>query len=309
MDSISIYLKELKNRNSTQKQTVELITEARQGDEKSKRKVIENYLLYVVKIAREYMNKGVPYEDLISEGNLGLLKAIDKYDINNGSTFGSYSKFWIKQSIIRNCMHNKRIVRLPENISELLRTDRWKGSQEYKEFSLDISQEDGYSLVDKLHDEENIKFITKEEEKILCNKVQRILSFLNKRESEIIHLYYGIGTEAPMGIQEIAVKFNLTTAMVNKIIRDSMKKLRDSQKTNYNRDSFKIISAFYGSEKIRIDVTNKITSMLKNNESIKSCNKLSGDPCKGIPKFLFINFSVGENTFTKRISEGSYVKF
>lgn len=309
MDVIQRYLKETENRNSTQKQTVQLIIKARQGDQQAKNELIENYLRHVVTIARQYMNIGVLLEDLIQEGNMGLMIAIDKYDLENGAPFGSYSKFWIKQSIIRNCMHKRRLVRLPENISELLRTDRWKGGEDYKEFSIDLPFEDGGSLSEKLPDDEKMKFIADEESMLISKKVENILSFLKNRDAEVVKAHFGIGYEKPMDIEEIAELFSLTTTRINQILRISLKTLREFQETPIRKDLIHIISATYGTNEISIDVTRKVTEMINNKECVKSCNKLAGDPCKGIAKFLFIEYVLDKKTFNKKVSEGSYIKF
>lgn len=309
MDITQLYLKELKNNQSTQDQTIELIIKSRQGDAQAREKLTENYLLHVVKIAREYMNMGVILNDLIQEGNMGLITAIEKYDLDNGAPFGSYSRYWIKQAIIRNCMHKKRLVRLPENISELIRTDRWKGGNDYKEFSIDMPYEDGSSFSDNLPDESNIKFIQDEESLILTKKVESILSFLRERDAEIVKAHFGIGREAPLELEEIAELFGLTTTRINQILRNSLKILRESQESPIKKESIEIISATYGTNEFSIDVTEKVTKMITDKEHIKSCNKLAGDPCKGVAKFLFIEYMIDGKTFKKKVNEGTYVKF
>ena len=309
MDITKLYLKELENTNSTQEETVELIIRARNGDNEARETVLKNYLLHVVKIAREYINMGVPLADLISEGNLGLINAMEKYDIENGATFGSYSRYWIKQSIIRNCMHKKRIVRLPENISELLRSDRWKGSSDYKEFSIDMPYEDGGTLADKISDDYDNPFSQKEESLILKNKVENILSFLKKRDAEIVKAIYGIGREKPLDIEEAAELFSLTTTRINQVLRSSLKILRESQEKPEVKATLKIISAYYGVDESSINVTKEVTEMVQNEKCIKVGNKLAGDPCKGVPKHLFVKYTVGDKSYFKKFSEGSIVTF
>lgn len=303
------YLKELKNRNSTQEKTIELIIKARNGDENARTELVENYLLHVYKIAREYINMGVPLEDLIQEGNIGLLTALDKYNIKKGASFGVYSRFWIKQSIIRNCMHKRRIVRLPENISELMRTNRWKGSQDYKEFSIDVPYEDGSLFSDKLPSYDNFSFLEEEEAQIINKKIKLILSFLKKRDAEVVKAYYGIGIEKPMDIKEIAEFFSLSTTRINQILRNSLKIMRELQKKTLKKNSLKIIYATYGTDEVSIDVTDIISNMVKNNKHIKSCNKIAGDPCKGVKKFLYIQYFLDGKMMTKKVKEGFYVNF
>ena len=140
MEITSLYLKELKNLNSSQENTIELINAYRNnGDERAKEMLLKNYLLHVVKIARGFSTYGISINDLISEGNIGLLIAADKYDINNGSTFGSYSKTWIRQRIFRECIHKDRLIRLPENISDAI----LKGDcKDYRNISFDLEEFD-----------------------------------------------------------------------------------------------------------------------------------------------------------------------
>lgn len=309
MDINQQYLKELENKNSTQEKTIELIILARTGNLKARDELLENYLLHVYKVAREYSNMGVPIGDLVQEGNLGLITAVDKYDLENGAPFGSYSKYWIRQGIIRNCMHKRRIVRLPENISELIRTDRWKGSKDYKEFSIDMPYDDGGSFSDKLPSEDSHTFLEKEEATIMGKKVENILSFLKNRDAEVVKAHFGIDREEALSVEEIAELFGLTTTRINQILRNSLKMMRESQEKSPRRDLVQIISATYGTDEISIDVTKQITEMLENKECIKSCNKIAGDPCKGIAKFLFIQYRIDGQSFSKKFGEGSYVNF
>lgn len=310
MEATQIYLKELENKNVTQAQILALIIKARNnGDENAREEVLKNYLLHVVKIAREYMNMGIPLGDLISEGNIGLIKAFEKYDVENGATFGSYSKFWIRQSIIRNCMHKRRIVRLPENISELIRTDRWKGSSDYKEFSMDVPSEDGSSYHDKFASDDISAIFQKEETLLIKNKVKNLLSCLDTREAQIVKDFFGIDIEAPLELNEIALKFSLTTTRISQIVRNSLNAVRDNQQNSSFRPAITVLSASYGSEETSIDITEYVIDMVANNKNIKSCNKIAGDPCRGTAKFLFVQYEQDGKILTKKTSEGSYVKF
>lgn len=465
MDVTQVYLNELTNRNSTQEKTIELIKRARRGDEKARQEVIENYLLFVVKISKGYIHLGIPEKDIIQEGNMGLITALEKYDLYKGiisakhlyakafaldssnihaqnqileidtmlvregekpdnefikkgdiffglkqynqakqayensldeklngyarskiaeidgileaekmksnytdlkssygvltlsfleldpdaetyedeskkfeeetvkfnsakslvedklianlieeadescnacAPFGSYSKFWIKQSIIRNCMHNRRLVRLPENRSELMRQGRWKG-EEHSEFSIDMPYEDGGSLSDKLPDFKEMDFLVEEENNIMSSKIEKILSYLKKRDCEVIKAHFGIGHKKPLDIKEIAELFGLTTTRINQIIRNSLKTLREVE--GKPMETLEIVSATYGSDEFSIDVTNEIISMIEEGKIIKSSNKIAGDPCKGTFKYLFVEYTSEGKLYYKKFSEGSYVNF
>lgn len=309
MDTIKVYLKELKNENSTNKETLELIEKMRAGDDDAKQKLVKNYLLYVVKIARKYMNMGVDLADLISEGNVGLMNALDKYDPSKG-VFSSYAAFWIKQSIVRNCMLNKRVVRLPENISNLMSTNRWEGVN-FHEVSIDTPNDEGDSLSESIADSTGNLAFTSEEDMITRSKVEKILNFLQERDAEIVKACYGIGREKPLEVIEAAELFNLSTTRINQILRSSLKKMR----VNYNslNDScvkeVEIVNAKYGMDDSILDVTDKVVDLYLAEENIKASNRLGGDPCPGTSKILSIQYIYKGQLLTKTFSEGSFVKF
>ncbi len=310
MDTLKTYMKELKNNNSTQAHTIELFEQVKNGCEKAKSELICNYLRLVVKIAKGYENKGVDLADIISEGNVGLLKAVEKYDPTKGA-FSSYATTWIKQSIIRNCMMNRRVVRLPENISNLMATDRWKGIN-YKEFSIDTPNDEGDTMADDIadHGAGNTPFYN-EESVILKNKIERILSFLQDRDAEIVKACYGIDREKPLEVVEAAELFNLSTTRINQILRNSLKKMRvnNNHLPEIETKKVEIVSAKYGIDDKTVDVTDIVVDLYLANENIKSCNRLGGDPCPGVTKILTIQYILNDTLLTKTFSEGSIIKF
>jgi len=311
MDQITkIYLKELKNNYSTYDETLRLIEKIRQGDEEARKLLISNYLLTVVKIANQFKFTGIPLGDLISEGNIGLMTAIEKFDPNKGNFF-SYAQYWIKQGIRRNCCFKKGVVRLPENVLELIKSDRWKGPK-YTEFSIDLPNEDGESMLDFIPDTSDYDpFTAKEEMTILKIKVERILSFLQSRDAQIVKECYGIDRDKPMDISEVAKLHNLSTTRICQILKNSIKKIR----IDYNNlpeakvKKVEIISAKYGTEEKTVDVTDKVVDLYLNKEIVKSSNKLGGDPCPGIVKILTIQYIYQDVLLVKTFSEGSLVKF
>lgn len=310
MDATQIYLKELpSNEHSTKEESMELIALARAGDSKSREKVIKNYLRLVVKVSREYMNHGVPLGDLICEGNIGLLTALEKYDPERGP-FSTCAKIWIKQSIIRNCMHKQRIVRLPENVSELMRTNRWSG-EGYSEISIDRPNDEGDTLSDDIPDNTDFDPFVNEEAVIMKNKVEKILSFLKGRDADVVKACYGIGREDVLEVAEAAEMFGLTTTRINQILRNSLKKMRVThyESPEVSIKEVEIISASYGADNSFIDVTDKVVDLYLAKENIKSCNRLGGDPCMGIQKSLTIKYIYGEAILSKSFSEGAIVKF
>lgn len=307
---ISTYLKELKNDHSTNDQTIDLIIRTREGDCAAKERLIKNYLLFVVKIANNYKNMGVPLADVISEGNIGLMNAIEKFDLNRGSSFSTCAHFWIKQSIIRNCMHKRRLIKLPENISELIRAGRWSGNA-YQEVSIDSPNDEGDSMSESIADVESSNIFTKEEDMLLKLKAENILSFLSFRDAAVMKAYYGIDRNDPLEPLEISKEFNLTSTRINQILRDSLHKLRVncSNTPEYNVKKVEIVSAIYGANGRTIDVTDKVTDMHLNSHLIKVSNKLGGDPYFGIKKTLVIQFIHNEELHEKTFMEGKIVNF
>jgi RNA polymerase primary sigma factor len=318
MDTINLYLKELSNDGSTKEESLELLIKAREGDEQAREKLTKNYLLLVVKIAREFMNMGVPLGDLICEGNIGLLTAVDKFKFEKGSAFSTCAKQWIRAAIIRNCMHKRRIVRLPENISELMRSDRWNGIQ-YREVSIDSPNEEGDSMAADIPDTSNFKFFMDEEEMLTNKRVENVLSFLKDRDAQVIRAYYGIGKDnEPMEVEKVAEQFNLSTTRIQQIVKASIVTMREASdvkevirpKKNLEPvEEVEVITALYGFDEKVFDVTEKLNAMILRKEKIRANNKLAGDPCYGKPKCLTITYIMGDHLLTQSFPEGSIVKF
>jgi RNA polymerase primary sigma factor len=318
MDSINLYLKELSNDGSTKEESLELLLKAREGDEQAREKLAKNYLLLVVKIAREYMNMGVPMGDLLGEGNIGLLTAVDKYKFEKGGAFSTCAIYWIRQAIIRNCMHKRRIVRLPENISELMRSDRWSGIQ-YREVSIDSPNDEGDSMAADIPDPTNVQLFLDEEEMLINRRVENVLAFLKDRDAQVVRAYYGIGNDnAPMDVEKVAEQFDLSTTRIQQIVKSSIKVMREAsdfqevilpKKPVTPDEPVEVVTALYGLDEKVFDVTDKLNAMISRKEKIRANNKLAGDPCYGKPKRLTITYIMGDHLLTQSFPEGSIVKF
>ncbi len=310
MDATQIYLKELpSNEHSTKEESIELIALARSGDYNAREKVIKNYLRLVVKVAREYMDKGVPFGDLISEGNVGLLTAFEKFDSARGP-FSTCAKLYIKQSIIRNCMHKNRIVRLPENVSNLMLSNRWT-KEGYSEVSIDKQNEEGDTLADDIADSTDYNPFSVEESVILRHKVDKILLFLKNRDAEVVKACYGIDRVEPLEVIEAAELFNLSTTRINQILKNSLKRMKIAHEDLLETvtKEITVISASYGANDSFKDVTDKIIDLYGKKENIKVSNRLGGDPCPGVVKSLNIQYYFNETLLSKNFSEGAMVKF
>jgi len=306
-----MYAKELVNNNSTQQETLALIDRMRSGDDNARELLIKNYLRLVLKIARSYMNKGVPLADLVSEGNFGLMTAIEKYDPVKG-VFSSHAQIWIRQSILRNCMMKQSLIRLPENRLHDMMADRWKGPA-HREISIDTPNDEGDTMADDIAELPDSTYIPfqNEESFILKNKIERILAFLPGRDAEIVKACYGIDREKPLEVVETAELFQLSTTRINQILRNSLKKMRitHNKLPESKEKEVEIVNAKYGIDGNSFDVTDKVTDLYLDKENIKATNRLGGDPCPGVAKILTIQYIYNDTLLTKSFSEGSVVKF
>ncbi len=309
-DIIQLYLKELKNRNSNKEKSIELIQEARNGNVQARTLIIKDYLLLVYKIARTYDGTGVPISDIISEGNIGLIMAIDeKYDLESGSPFSTCAKYWIKHRIIRNCMHSNRLVRLPENISELQRTGRWT-KDTYSEISINQENHEGHTLSEILPDVSPILIPFQEEEEMINkSKIESYLSFLSERDSSILKKKYGI-SENEMSVEEISKEYGLTVSRVKQIEKESVKTLKEKAFVKQNKiDPESVIEALYGKENSWLDVSDHIKKLLSLNKTFKISNKIGGDPISGTKKVLRIKYHEGGEIIERKFYEGSLIEF
>jgi RNA polymerase primary sigma factor len=309
---LNIYMKELSNAGSNKEESLELLRKAKNGDMQSRDILTKNYLLLVVKIARKYRDMGVLLEDIVAEGNIGLMTAIEKYDFEKGAPFSTCAKFWIKQAIVRNCMHKKRLVRLPEHVSELMRTNRWHG-ESYREVSIDTPNDEGDTMADMIVDHDQASPFQDENTLIAKRKLDTALGLLKSRDAEIVKACYGIGLEEPMEIVTAAKLFNLSTTRINQILRNSIKRMGSSEDEQVLVEDeglpVEIISAMYGTENSKLDVTDKVVDLHLKGSPIKANNRLGGDPSPGNPKKLFISYIFGDVIFEKEFTEGSIAKF
>jgi RNA polymerase sigma factor (sigma-70 family) len=228
IDIVKTYFNEIRHCKGLDKHsTNELAVLAQQGDEESKKILVKNHLLLVAKIARQYINLGVEFSDLLAEGNMGLLTAVQKWNPTKGASFTTCASWWIKQSIIRNCMHGNRLVRLPEHISELMRTGRIDFT--YGEIDIDKPNEDGSTLAESLPDKE-VDIFASEKDMLTKRLVSRIMATLKPKEARVIELHYGLNGEEKRDVKEIAELLSLTTTRINQILRTSLEKMKESSR-------------------------------------------------------------------------------
>ena len=262
--SLDKYLQEIgKEDLITVEEEVELAQRIRKGDQKALEKLTRANLRFVVSVAKQYQNQGLSLPDLINEGNLGLIKAAEKFDETRGFKFISYAVWWIRQSILQALAEQSRIVRLPLNqvgslnkinkaFSRFEQENERRPSPEELADSLDLPAEkvadtlrvsgrhisvdapfvegEDHSLLDVLvNDDSPIADRTLINES-LSTEVERALSTLTERERDIIKLFFGINTQE-MTLEEIGEKFGLTRERVRQIKEKAIRRLRHSSRS------------------------------------------------------------------------------
>ncbi len=263
--SLDKYLQEIgKVDLLTPDEEVELAKRIREGDQLALEKLTKANLRFVVSVAKQYQNQGLSLGDLINEGNLGLIKAAQRFDETRGFKFISYAVWWIRQSILQALAEQSRIVRLPLNrvgslnkisktfseleqkyerepspdeLAEVLEVttsevvDTLKISGRHVSMDAPFVQGEENSLLDVL---ENDSEDTPDSELIndsLRREVQRALATLTMREAEVITFYFGLNGEHAMTLEEIGEKFNLTRERVRQIKDKAITKLRTNSRT------------------------------------------------------------------------------
>lgn len=259
--SLERYMSEVsKEEMITYHEEVELAKRIKQGDQEALNKLVRANLRFVISVAKQYQNQGLSLQDLITEGNIGLIKAAQRFDETKGFKFISYAVWWIRQSILQAIAEQSRIVRLPLNrISNISKVNRIvsKIEQEeerdltiqeiadecelsvdevnealmfnYRTSSLDApltSSEDPVTLLDLLSKDEGYRPDEELEKESLKKDIERVLKSLPEREAEILSAAYGLNGLYPLSLDEIAKKFNLTKERVRQIKDKAIMKLK-----------------------------------------------------------------------------------
>ena len=263
--SLDKYLQEIgKVDLLTPDEEVELAKRIREGDQIALEKLTKANLRFVVSVAKQYQNQGLSLGDLINEGNLGLIKAAQRFDETRGFKFISYAVWWIRQSILQALAEQSRIVRLPLNrvgslnkisktfsdleqkyerepspdeLAEVLEVstsevvDTMKISGRHVSMDAPFVQGEENSLLDVLeNDTEDTPDATLMSDS-LRREVQRALSTLSQREADVISLYFGLNGEHAMTLEEIGEKFNLTRERVRQIKEKAIRRLRHTSRS------------------------------------------------------------------------------
>ncbi len=259
-DAIKIYLKELnKTTLLSAEQEKELAFRMEEGDLAARDRMIESNLRLVVKIAKRYMNRGLPFLDLIEEGNIGLIKAVDRFDARKGFRFSTYATWWIRQSIERALVNQGRTIRLPVHISDdvkkIVKIHREMQSElkrdpeaneiagvmgvdpEYvsrlmtlakKTYSIEhpLGGMGDYTLVDTLEDTATIDPSSHVEDREKYSKIEEWMETLTESEKEILILRFGLEDRNSQTLDTVGQKFGVTRERIRQIEAKSLEKLR-----------------------------------------------------------------------------------
>jgi RNA polymerase primary sigma factor len=273
--SLEKYLQEIgKVDLITPEEEVQLAIRIKQGDLKALDRLTKANLRFVVSVAKQYQNQGLSLPDLINEGNLGLIKAAQRFDETRGFKFISYAVWWIRQSILQALAEQSRIVRLPlnkvgltnrinkafqqleqeyerepsaEELAEMLELDTEEVaatlSMSARHVSMDSPIADGEdsTLVDVMHNpnaELADEYVINTES--LKQEIERSLNTLTERQQEVIRYFFGIGIDHPMSLEDIGDRFCLTRERVRQIKDKAITKLRNASRS-------KLLKSYLGS--------------------------------------------------------------
>ena len=270
--SVKMYLREIGKYNLlSREEEIKLAEAALKGDKDAKEALVNHNLRLVVSVAKRYMGRGLTLLDLIQEGNVGLIKAVDKYDVSKGFKFSTYATYWIKQAISRAVMDQARNIRIPVHIIEMMsnikKTERevqQKNGREPKKeevaaiLNIDLNKikeiyawmKDTTSLDIVVGDDEDVtvgsfiedesvpnEFVTVEEDDRNV-AIRNILDTLNEREKIIITHRFGIGLDRAETLDEIGKKLKLSRERVRQIEEGALRKLRNPRRANLLKEFF-----------------------------------------------------------------------
>ena len=269
-DPVRMYLKEIGNVPLLSgEEEVELAKRVEQGDEEAKKKLTEANLRLVVSIAKKYVGRGMPFLDLIQEGNMGLMKAVDKFDYTKGYKFSTYATWWIRQAITRGIADTGRTIRVPvhmvETINKTLRMTRTllqelgreptpeevaarlnvpvarvrevlKISRDPVSLDTPIGEEDDSHLGDFIEDDTALSPSDSAAFSMLREELKSALESLTDRERQVIELRFGLLDGRARTLEEVGKEFNVTRERIRQIEAKALRKLRHPSRSKKLRD-------------------------------------------------------------------------
>jgi len=261
MEALKIYLIEIRHIPLlTAKEEIQLSRKIKKGDEQARKQMIRANLRLVINIAKRYMHLGIPFLDLIEEGNLGLMKAVDKFDSRKGYRFSTYAAWWIRQGITRSISEQGKMIRIPVYMSDLIA--KWKKKKEQLSQKLKrtptneeiakrmkipgdkikqinfwiatttssleapIGEDDENQVSDLIEDQASAPPDAKIEHLMDKERVDNLLEIMSKREREILDMRFGLADAKPHTLAEVAKKIGVSRERIRQIEETALKKLR-----------------------------------------------------------------------------------
>ena len=269
-DPVRMYLKEIgKVPLLTPEEEIDLAKRMEMGDESAKKRLAEANLRLVVSIAKRYVGRGMQFLDLIQEGNLGLIKAVEKYDYSKGFKFSTYATWWIRQAITRSIADQARTIRIPvhmvETINRLIRTSRqllqelgreplpeelakkldmpvdrvreiMMISQDPVSLETPIGEEEDSHLGDFIQDEHVQIPVDAATYTLLHEQLMEVLDTLTDREQKVLRLRFGLDDGRPRTLEEVGREFNVTRERIRQIEAKALRKLRHPSRSRKLKD-------------------------------------------------------------------------
>jgi len=269
-DPVRMYLKEIgRVALLTAEEEVELAKRIEQGDEEARRELAEANLRLVVSIAKRYVGRGMLFLDLIQEGNLGLLKAVEKFDYRKGYKFSTYATWWIRQAVTRAIADQARTIRIPvhmvETINKLMRISRQllqeygrepsieeiadamgmtedkvreilKIAQEPVSLETPIGEEEDSHLGDFIEDEDVLAPVDAVSFYLLKEQLEDVLGTLTSREERVLRLRFGLDDGRPRTLEEVGQEFGVTRERIRQIEAKALRKLRHPSRSKKLKD-------------------------------------------------------------------------
>ena len=269
-DPIREYLKEIGSIPLlTQEQEQDLAKRKSEGDAEAGKKLVEANLRLVVSIAKRYTGRGMRFLDLVQEGNIGLMKAVEKFDYTKGYRLSTYATWWVKQSVTRALADQSRTIRLPVHMVEAVNrirkaqralavklgrepsneeigkevgmsekrvTELMQSSGDTVSLETPVGDEDGSNLGDFVADDSNASTEEKAESVFLREEIEQMLQGLNPREREVIILRFGLESGHPLTLEEVGKRFKVTRERIRQIETAALRKLRNPSRSKKIRD-------------------------------------------------------------------------
>ncbi len=269
-DPVKVYLKEIGRVHLlSSAEEVDLARRVAEGDDEARKKLSEANLRLVVSIAKRYVGRGMHFLDLIQEGNLGLIKAVEKFDYTKGFKFSTYATWWIRQAITRAIADQARTIRIPvhmvetinkvkkassqllhkngheptpeeigeemgipvEKVREILRV-----AQEPVSLETPIGEEEDSHLGDFIPDEDATVPAEAAYHSLLCEQIDEVLETLTSREARVLRLRFGLEDGRPRTLEEVGKEFNVTRERIRQIEAKALRKLRHPSRSKKLKD-------------------------------------------------------------------------